>query len=377
MKNKVKTSLAIVLFLSLGVLVGVLLCYLMNNVVFGHGDTVRASEVVGETAPTAALSQPIVSATPVPTDAVTPAGEGDGSTSGAESMFASIVPSKPEVKRCVYPKVTLTWDGVEGAIMYTVYRSKSRDGEYEEIATVDKNRFVDNTARRRRTYFYKVSAGCEIDGTEVFTEPGKQVKVYVQPDHPKTVIIGECFAVALERARSRFPSYYRFIAQGGMSTYSILNNNEFTCGGQKVTALEKAALYKPDRLVFLVGANGAGSVDPQDAGKNFEKMYKLMKRVNPAIQFVILAVSPWKSDSVYGRKMPSHEKRHQINQAYREVAEKYDNIYYCNLTERFEDSNGNLRGQFNTGDGLHWSVYARDYMTVQLQKWLKKKLGSV
>ena len=293
-----------------------------------------------------------------------------------EDDFQYVVPAKPTVKRSIFPKVKLSWESVDGATEYTVYRSRRLDGGYKPIATVNKTHYSDRNIRRRRTYYYGIVAGKETPEGAITSELGMKRSVYVWPEHPKTVIIGECFAVSLELAKDRFPSYYRFIAKGGMTTYSILYNNEFTVDGRSVTALEKASLYHPDRLVFLVGANGAGSVNPADAGRNFVKMFRLMKRINPKIQFVILAVSPWKRDSTYGRKMPSHEKRHQINEAYKAVADKHKNIYYCDLTERLEDSNGDLSGQFNTGDGLHWSGYAREYMTEALQKWLKKNLGT-
>ena len=335
MEKGIKSSLAIVLM----VLMGVFIC---------------------------AAKAPVPEPEAVPTPTVSPVEDG----------FRHIVPARPTIKRSIFPKVKLSWESVDGATEYTVYRSRELDGEYKPIATVDRPHYTDRSVRRRNTYYYGIVAGKETPGGVITSELGMKRKAYVRPEHPKTVIIGECFAVSLEMARDRFPSYYRFIAKGGMTTYSILYNNDFNVDGRSVTALEKASLYNPDRLVFLVGANGAGSVNPADAGRNFVKMFRLMKRINPAIQFVILAVSPWKSDSTYGRKMPSHEKRHQINEAYKAVAEKHRNIYYCNLTERFEDSNGDLRGQFNTGDGLHWSGYAREYMTEALQKWLKRKLGT-
>jgi len=204
----------------------------------------------------------------------------------------------------------------------------------------------------------------------------KVKKVYVQPKYPRTVVVGECFAVALEIERSRLPSYFHYVAKAGMSTYAILNNNEFSCNGRSVTPLEKAASYKPDRIIFLVGANYAGSVDPMSSANQFVKMKKLMKRINPQVQFVIMAVSPWKKDSVYGRRLPSHYKRHLINSAYQKVASTHKNMYYCDLPARMESSNGDLRGEFNGGDGLHWSFYARSWMIQNLKKWCKDKFGT-
>ena len=310
-----------------------------------------------------------------------PAGEPEAEvtpepTEDPVAAFQQVVPKKPSADGDIYPKTKLSWKEVAEATSYHVYRAKKADGNFEEIGTTEKTTYVDKKAKARKTWFYKIQAAKDIDGTEALSDFSKPREIYVRPAEPKTVVVGECFALALEKDKEKLPSYYSYIAQGGMTTDSILNNNCLEHEGSSVTAIEKAAMMNPDRVIFLVGANNSGHVDPTNNANNFVKMHKLMKKINPHVEFVVLAVSPWNKNGTTGRKMTSHEKRYAINRAYKAMAAKNDNIWYCPLPLDLEDEDGNLLGKFNGGDGLHWSNYARDYMAEHLKDWLKENLGS-
>ena len=279
---------------------------------------------------------------------------------------------KVSVKNSIEKKVVLSWKKASGATKYKIYRSKKKNTGFKLIGSTKKNTFTDKKVQKKKTVYYRVTSVAK----NAEATPSKSVKVYVYPKHPKTVIIGECFAVALEMERNRFPSYYRFIGKAGMSMYSILNDNTFSYNGVNVTPLEKAAMMKPDRLIFLVGANFSGSYDPKKSAHQLVKMKKLMKKINPHIQMVVLSVSPWKKNSKYGKILPSHQKRHAFNSAYRAVAKADKNIYYCALTLRLEDANYDLKPEYDGGDGLHWSWLARSRMAGWIQKWCKKKFHS-
>ncbi|MCR4604640.1 MAG: hypothetical protein K5639_01435 [Eubacterium sp.] len=362
LKPGIKISIVAVIVLIIG-----LLCFFVCKLIFGSEDTQQSNSPATEVSEDSNTDA----------DADDDSEENNAQDNGESAdEFRSVTPGKPIIRTSVYPKVSLTWKQVDGAEKYVLYRSKKADDGFENIATTSENKYVDDSVENRKTYYYKLEALKSVDGNDVASQQSESIKTYIEPDKPKTVIVGECFAVALEKEKKRFPSYYKFVAKAGMTTFSILNDNEFKADGESVTALEKAAMYKPDRLVFIVGANASGSTNPTASAKRFVKIQKLMKKINPNIQIVVMAVSPWKRDSIYGRKMTSHAKRHKINEAYKKIAKKTDGIYYCDLTERFEDENGDLKGKYNGGDGMHWSFYAREYMAKELQKWLKKNLGS-
>ncbi len=58
-----------------------------------------------------------------------------------------------------YP--VLSWETIEGAESYAVYRADAADGAYEKIGSAEDSRYADETAAAGKTYYYKVKAICE------------------------------------------------------------------------------------------------------------------------------------------------------------------------------------------------------------------------
>ena len=53
----------------------------------------------------------------------------------------------------------LTWEKVDGAAKYYIYRATSKDGKYTKIkTTVSATSFTDTTAKAGVKYYYKVKA---------------------------------------------------------------------------------------------------------------------------------------------------------------------------------------------------------------------------
>ena len=68
--------------------------------------------------------------------------------------------SAPKLEKITSTKsgVTVTWGSVKGASKYQVYR-KTGSGEYEFLKTVTTTKYTDSTAKKGKTYTYKVYAG--------------------------------------------------------------------------------------------------------------------------------------------------------------------------------------------------------------------------
>ncbi|XEC93773.1 SGNH/GDSL hydrolase family protein [Paenibacillus tarimensis] len=54
--------------------------------------------------------------------------------------------------------ITLSWDPVEGAVTYNIYRSKKADGTYEWIGKTRETTYTDDTVLTTIPYYYKVAA---------------------------------------------------------------------------------------------------------------------------------------------------------------------------------------------------------------------------
>ena len=62
-------------------------------------------------------------------------------------------------------KIQLTWDAVEGAVSYKVYRATSKEGKYSLMKTLSNTVYTNTNATAGKYYYYKVVAVAE-DGSE-------------------------------------------------------------------------------------------------------------------------------------------------------------------------------------------------------------------
>ena len=58
-------------------------------------------------------------------------------------------------------KIKLTWDAIDGATAYTVYRATAKNGEYKLMKTTTATSYINTSATAGKTYYYKVKAMAE------------------------------------------------------------------------------------------------------------------------------------------------------------------------------------------------------------------------
>ena len=298
-------------------------------------------------------------------------GSSSKSSSGSSSTTPKLKLAKAKIKSVSgYEKhVTLKWKKVAKAKKYYVYRSTKKSSGYKKIATTTKRTYTDKKAKKRTTYYYKVQATAKnAAGTWKTGKKSAAKKFYVHPANPKTVICGECFAVGL-RTVCGHSSYYKFVAKTGISTYGILNSNYFSYGGRTVTALERVAYYNPDRVYFISGMNEAWSYSSSARTvANYKKMIKLLKRANPNIEVVIMALPP-----VNGKYARIKSRLIRWNKQLQAMCAAQKNVYfYSSYRSILTNSSGYLTSAYNGGDGLHWSYSGYSKVMAALKKWNKK-----
>ena len=77
---------------------------------------------------------------------------GSNVVSGTTSFEKPIV----NVKRRTANSVELSWDQVEGAVYYEVYRATQQNGTYHKIITTKATNYVNSSLSKGKTYYYKV-----------------------------------------------------------------------------------------------------------------------------------------------------------------------------------------------------------------------------
>ena len=58
-------------------------------------------------------------------------------------------------------KIKLTWEAIEGAVSYKIYRSTTKDGSYNLMKTTTSTSYINTSAAAGTTYYYKVKAVAE------------------------------------------------------------------------------------------------------------------------------------------------------------------------------------------------------------------------
>jgi len=98
---------------------------------------------------------------------------------------ASSVESEPVEVKCLFAsltakasnrdtdgKPTVTWNTIEGAEQYEIYRALSEDGTYKKMKTVTTESYTNTSAKVGKTYYYKVKAIGNVseDGEPIFSQ---------------------------------------------------------------------------------------------------------------------------------------------------------------------------------------------------------------
>ena len=248
-----------------------------------------------------------------------------------------------------------------------VYRAP-KGSSFSEIATTNKTSFKDKKANKRTTYSYKIVAFAKKNGKTFVSKDSNVKTIYVRPKTPKVVICGECFVEGMKLYANKYrPKNSSFVYKIGISTYGLLNTNYIKYKGMTLTATERIAYYKPDRVYFLVGMNEAVNKSPSVTVKNYAKVFKLLKKVNPNIEMVLMALPPVGRNHAKG--FASNSGINRYNRAYSKYAKKTKNVfYYSSYRKLITNGSGYLKGSANGGDGGHWSARS----TVKVVKDLKK-----
>ena len=92
-------------------------------------------------------------------------------TDGADSAFSSVKSRTCDLPRTELTRgatstsaISISWDEIDGASHYSVYRSTSKDGTYKKLNTAEATSYQDKTVSAGKTYYYKVIANSPFSG---------------------------------------------------------------------------------------------------------------------------------------------------------------------------------------------------------------------
>ena len=101
-----------------------------------------------------------------------------------DAMISNVKPSSVKAASYSYSKIRVSWDAMDGADGYIVYRSSSENGTYKRVYTTDnpeKNWYINTNRKAGQTWWYKVRGYKLVDGKKIFSKYSKPVSAYARP----------------------------------------------------------------------------------------------------------------------------------------------------------------------------------------------------
>ncbi|MCR5625448.1 MAG: SGNH/GDSL hydrolase family protein [Lachnospiraceae bacterium] len=292
--------------------------------------------------------------------------------SGSEEAVQEQIEFNPEINVTdVCGKVAINFTTIPEASKYNILRRDKDSSEPAVVASIDETgseteEYIDATVSKHNEYIYSVMAETKSGATATSEEK----TVYVLPRQPKIVLVGECYVVGIDQwALDRFPKKAVALGTEGATTYKLINETNFTYEGSNVSALERAALEKPDIVYFLVGMNEAANGDSASTIQNYQTIVDQLQGLNANVKIVVLAIPPTGKTSTLN--IPKLSKRRKFNEAYKDFTEANENVYFCDYTSVIEDEEGYLADFANGGDGCHWTSQATCDVVDNILQWTK------
>ena len=108
-----------------------------------------------------------------------------------QSQNIKTVLPKLTAKSYSYSKIKLSWDKVDGASGYQIYRATKKSGKYARIATVsaEKPEYINTKLTCGKTYYYKLRAYQVKNGKKVYSKYSKNISCYAKPNKVKNASV--------------------------------------------------------------------------------------------------------------------------------------------------------------------------------------------
>ena len=155
-------------------------------------------------------------------------------------------------------KVKVTWEKVDGAVKYEVYRATSRDGAYTLKKTTTGTSFTNTSATAGKTYYYKVRAIAEKSAADSdYSEIKSRTCDLARPNVSVTLSSGKPM-VSWDKVDGAVKyEVYRATSENG--TYTLKKTTTGTSYTNTAATAGKTYYYKVKAIAEKTSANSANS----------------------------------------------------------------------------------------------------------------------
>ncbi len=258
-------------------------------------------------------------------------------------------------------RVKLTWDKIDQAAKYEIYRCTSKKGNYKKIAATKKTSFTDRSGKALVTYYYRIKAISNAPQTFNDSALSKAVSIKVRKKAKKIAFVGDSIMVGFRGYHVVTGKENRAFAKVGIHAGNFYTSDY----------MKNLLKYKPDRMFIMLGMNSlVGS--PSDSHldgilSSYNKILNACHKKNPNMEIIVMGVSPTR-----GNATVKNSTVVRFNKKLKASVKNRNYIHYFDTCSVLADGSGALQSGYGGGDGIHWSKSGYDATYKKLQEFIKE-----
>ena len=238
-----------------------------------------------------------------------------------------------------------------------VTETVSSQQDYSNIFDTDESgQIVKNTRKNRTVITSTTSSG------EVIEEEYKTILEYNADTKPgymnNCIFLGDSRTVAM--VSYGFVSDENVLAKVGISHTSVLSSTFMQNSGKQYTIESYLKSHKAPVIYINYGVNGMNGISEEKYEKAYKDVVEKIMDLAPESEIVLMAIWPVDDNGPYKGNV-KNEWIDKYNEFLKTLAE-YEGIFYLDVDSVLKGNDGQIKGEYDAGDGLHYRACA--YTTI-------------
>ena len=238
-----------------------------------------------------------------------------------------------------------------------VTETVSSQQDYSNIFDTDESGQIVKNTRKNRTVITTTSSG-----GEMIEEEYKTILEYNADTKPgymnNCIFLGDSRTVAM--VSYGFVSDENVLAKVGISHTSVLSSTFMQNSGKQYTIESYLKSHKAPVIYINYGVNGMNGISEEKYEKAYKDVVEKIMDLAPESEIVLMAIWPVDDNGPYKGNV-KNEWIDKYNEFLKTLAE-YEGIFYLDVDSVLKGSDGQIKGEYDAGDGLHYRACA--YTTI-------------
>ena len=239
----------------------------------------------------------------------------------------------------------------------TVTETVSSKQDYSSIFDTDESGQIVKNTRKNRTVITSTSSS-----GEVIEEEYKTILEYNANTKPgymnNCIFLGDSRTVAM--VSYGFVSDENVLAKVGISHTSVLSSTFMQNSGKQYTIESYLKSHKAPVIYINYGVNGMNGISEEKYEKAYKEVVEKIMDLAPESEIVLMAIWPVDDNGPYKGNV-KNEWIDKYNEFLKTLAE-YEGIFYLDVDSVLKGNDGQIKGEYDAGDGLHYRACA--YTTI-------------